>query len=482
MLMIGPIDCAIMLLHGGASLETAKILDNYKQAYEELKLILDLSFDQITIADGNAIFTKVSKSCEPYFGVSEKELIGVSAFELEKNGVFDVSVTAEVLRKGKQITLIQKTGAGKTLMVTGIPIFDEDRNITKIINISKDITENQLLSDQFEELKSKLQWFQKELHKRQTLSELTPFYKSVHMEKTMSLIDHISDLDTTVLLLGETGTGKGYLARVIHDCSLRKEEPFVTINCGAIPENLLESELFGYEAGAFSGASKGGKKGLFEIAGKGTIFLDEIGDMPLSLQVKLLHVLDGKAVFRVGGEKAIPIQGRIIVATNKDLKTSVEKGEFRRDLYYRLNIVPITIAPLRERKEDVPGLIRIFLDRFNKEHCAGKCISESGYKALLNYDYPGNIRELENIIERLVITTLEDVIDDSHVAEITGSQKLNPFLAEEIMPIRKAVENLERHILQSAMEKYQTTRKVAEVLEIDQSTVVKKLQKLKIKY
>ncbi|WMM24106.1 sigma 54-interacting transcriptional regulator [Tissierella sp. MB52-C2] len=458
-----------------------ELLEFYKQAYEELKLLMDISYDQITIADGNGVFTRVSKSCEPYFGVQEKGLIGISAFELEKQGVFDTSVTAEVIRKGKKVTLIQKTGANKILMVTGIPILDENKNIVKIINISRDITENQNLGLELKEVQSKLQWFQKELNKRQGIDSSDVSYKSPSMRKIMDLILHIADLDATVLLLGETGVGKGYISRVIHESSTRKDEPFVPINCGAIPENLLESELFGYESGAFSGANKGGKKGLFEIAGKGTIFLDEIGDMSMKLQVKLLHALEEKQVFRVGGEKPIKIEGRLIAATNKDLKKLISEGKFREDLYYRLNVVPVTIPPLRERKEDIPGLIKKMLDKYNKEHNTEKYISQGAYNILINYDYRGNIRELGNIVERLVITTLGNIIEDTNVKEIIDIPQEQNY-TDEIIPLKLAVEDLERKILISAFDKYKTTRKVAEVLKIDQSTVVKKAKKLKIKY
>ncbi len=461
------------------------MLTYYRQAYDELKLILDMSFDQITIADGEGVFTKVSKSCEMYFGVSEDKLVGYSAFELENNGVFDISVTAEVVRKGKKVTLIQRTGADKTLMVTGIPMFNEEGKIIKIINISKDITESQMLGQELKDTQSQLQWFQNELNKREAIHNSKISYKSVVMNKIMVLVRHNCDLDATVLFVGETGSGKGYVARLIHESSIRKEEPFIPINCGAIPENLLESELFGYDSGAFTGAVKGGKKGLFEIAGKGTIFLDEVGDMPMNLQVKLLHVLDEKKVFRVGGEKPIKVEGRVIAATNKDLKKLIQEGKFREDLYYRLNVVPINIPALRERKEDILILIKMFLNENNKEHRTNKIISEAGYNVLTNYDYPGNIRELGNMIERLVITTRGDIIEALQVKEIiepTESCRKSNFSTDEIIPIKQAVENLEKEILQSAFIKYKTTRKVAEILEIDQSTVVKKTKKLKIKY
>lgn len=458
------------------------LLEYYKQAYEELNLILDLSFDQITIADGDGVFTRISKSCMDFFGVEEDEIVGTSAFQLEKQGVFDISATAEVVRRNKEVTLIQETAANKTLMVTGIPIFNKDGKRTKIINISKDLTENQKLSKELKKAKHELKWFHNEFNKRQGIYDVEIIEKDPAMRKIMSLIYHISDSDATVLLLGETGVGKGYIAKVIHESSTRKDKPFISINCGAIPENLLESELFGYEDGAFTGAIKGGKKGLFEIAGEGTIFLDEIGDMPLDLQVKLLHVLDEKKIFRVGGEKPIKVDGRIIAATNKDLKRLINKGKFREDLYYRLNVIPINIPPLRERREDIPAFINKFLKKYNKEHGTNKIISQSGYNVLMSYDYPGNIRELQNIVERLVITIPEDIIEGE---QIRGA--INPHIKVynehvEIMPLKKAVEQLEREILTSALTKYKTTRKAADVLGIDQSTVVKKAKRLGIRH
>src|SRR6056297_2974918 len=456
-------------------------IEYYKQAYEELKLIMDLSFDQITIADGNGIFTKVSKSCEVSFGIREKDLIGESAFKLEKDGVFDTSVTAEVLRKGKKMTIIQKTAANKKLMVTGIPIFDDERNIIKIINISKDVTQNEKLNEELEEVRNELQWFHKELNKRQGLYKEDIIYKSKEMNKIMEMITHISDLEATVLLLGESGVGKGFIAKRIHENSIRKNQSFVKINCGAIPKNLVESVLFGYEKRVFTGAGKSGKKGLFELAREGTIFLDEIGDIPLNLQVKILHVLDTKQIFRVGGEKPIEVSGRIIAATNKNLEKLVNEGQFREDLYYRLNVIPIKIPSLRERKDDIPFMAKKFLAKFNKKYGTSKELDQSGFYALTKYNYPGNIRELQNIIERLVISVQNEKIEDSDIFSIIDINSTLKINDDEIIPIKEAVRNLEKDLLTKAFKKFKTNRRVAEALKIDQSTVVKKSKKLKIK-
>jgi PAS domain S-box-containing protein len=462
-------------------MDDKSMLAYYKQAYEELEVLLDNCFDQITIANEKGIFTKVSKSCEKNFGLSENKIVGSSAFDLEEEGIFNTSITVEVLRKGTKTTLIQKTAANKILMVTGFPMFDKDGNIVSIINISRDITETERLKTELESIHSELQWVRDECNRREKLRENKISCKSSSMAKVLNLVNHIANSDATILLLGETGVGKGYMAKTIHNISTREKEPFISINCGAIPENLLESELFGYESGAFTGASKGGKKGLFEIAGNGTIFLDEIGDMPLNLQVKLLHVMDSKEIYRVAASKPIKVHARIIAATNKDLKKMILEGKFREDLYYRLNVVPITIPPLRDRKEDIPNLIKTFLEQYNDEYKTDKTISSTGCNMLINYDYKGNIRELENIIERLVITTTDSVIDENHILGVIDPINRRTYEIDEIIPIKEAVENLEKSILTEAFRRYKTTRKVAEVLNIDQSTVVKKAKKLNVK-
>lgn len=457
---------------------TKNQLETYRQAFEELNSILEVSFEGITIANGKGIFTKINKSFEKIFNVTQSDVIGRSAFSLEKEGFFDKSVTCEVLNKKKRVTIIQKTANNRILLVTGIPIFNNKKEIERIINISKDITETEKLAKDLKNLQIEHEWLKQELLKRTSIDRDKIAYESPAMKKIIDLIHHVSNMDATVLLLGETGVGKGFMANMIHRNSKRKDMPFITINCGAIPENLLESELFGYEKGSFTGASRDGKKGLFEIADNGTIFLDEIGDMPLSLQVKLLHVLDERKVRRIGGFTSFEVNARVIAATNKDLKDLVKKGEFREDLFYRLNVIPITIPALRDRKEDLLFLIKTFLKKTNNKYELKKIISEEALKALYNYHYPGNIRELQNLIERLVINTIGDTIEGTKVLEV-----IEPFLSQstqDIMPLKEAVEQVERSLLLAAFQKYKTTRKVADALKIDQSTVVKKAKKLNL--
>lgn len=454
-------------------------LTYYKQTYAELKLIMDTTFDQITVTDEKGVLRKVSKSCEKIFGMPEDKIIGRDVYSLSEKGVFRPSITAEVLKSKKKLTIVQETASGRRLLVTGIPVFNEKGKLTSVVNISKDITEHERLQKQLQETEEVLEWYRDEIKRCQIKNKEFVVGNSNSMKKIIDLIEHISSMDTTIMLLGETGVGKSFIAKTIHEMSRRRELPFVQINCGAIPENLIESELFGYEEGAFTGANRKGKKGLLEAAGGGTVFLDEIAELPMRLQVKLLHVLQEKQTYKIGGTKPVDIEARIISATNKDLINLVKEGKFREDLYYRLNIVPIYIPSLRERKEDIPVFINYFLLKSNQKYRLTKKISSKGYKVLSSYGWPGNIRELENTIERLVVVSGKDTIEDNDIFEIFTHipkyiEELNEFI-----PLKVAVEEFEKQILLKAIEKYKTTRKVAEVLKIDQSTVVKKIKKIR---
>jgi len=457
-----------------------KELNYYKQTYEELELIMDATFDQITITDGKGVLLKVSNNCKEIFGVSENEMLGKTVYSLSKKGVFSPSITAEVLKRKDKTTIIQETASGKRLLVTGAPVLNDQGEITKVVNISKDITEFERVKKQLEETEYLLEWYRDEIKRNEVKDKDIVVGNSNIMKSILELIDHICNMDTTVILLGETGVGKSFIAKTIHKMGKMRTQPFVQINCGAIPENLIESELFGYVEGAFTGAVKKGKKGLLEAAGKGTIFLDEIGELPVQMQVKLLHVLQERQAYRIGGTEPFDIKARIISATNKDLKELIKEGKFREDLYYRLNIVPIYIPALRERREDIPIFLNYFLAKFNQKYNLSKQISLNAYKTLSAYNWPGNIRELENTVERLVVTSNKGVIEESHISETIANLPKFVYDIDESMSLKMATEEFEKQILLKSMEKYKTTRKVAEVLKIDQSTVVKKMKKLRL--
>ncbi|MDX9888904.1 MAG: sigma 54-interacting transcriptional regulator [Anaerovoracaceae bacterium] len=443
---------------------------------EELTAVLDSIKDAIFIDDKNGITLWCNKTCEALYNIKKEDVIGISAGELEKQGVFTPSVTVRVLEQQEEVSLIHENKIGKHLLSTGIPIFSEDGTITQIITTSRDITEINHLQKELERVQRKLNT----LNAPQKYGDEEIVAASQAMYNVLLLAKRLADVDSTVLITGESGVGKGLIARYLHKNGPRKDKPMVTVNCGAIPENLIESELFGYERGAFTGSRVEGKVGLFEEAEGGTIFLDEISELPLNLQVKLLQVIQEREFKKVGGVKGIPVDVRIISATNQELRNLVEEGAFREDLYYRLNVVPINVPPLRERTEDILPLIHSALYKLNEKIGEDKIISSEALAILLTYQWPGNAREVENIIERLVITTKDGVV---------MPENLPPYLLEashqnKNQRVGKTLqENLditEKEILVEAMKNYSTTRAMAKALGVSQPTVVRKIAKHKL--
>lgn len=307
---------------------------------------------------------------------------------------------------------------------------------------------------------------------------------SQFMKDLKKMVKQLATVDCTVLLMGESGTGKEVVVTAIHEYG-KKSGPIVKVNCGAIPENLLESELFGYEQGAFTGAKTSGKAGKFEEAHNGTLFLDEIGEMPLHLQVKLLRVLQEKEVIRVGGSKTTQVNARILAATNKDLHSMVEQGKFREDLFYRLNVVPITIPPLRERKEDIMPLILHFKTKYQTKYQTRRNCSSEVVRLFLAYDWPGNVREMENLLERLIVLLdpAEEITPQiliKNFLSITRQQLEKDVAVNKLITIKEATEIIERELINMALTKYKTLKEVADVLGVDQSTICRKLKQLNI--
>jgi TyrR family helix-turn-helix protein len=296
------------------------------------------------------------------------------------------------------------------------------------------------------------------------------------MRELLDTVIRVAQVDSTVLITGESGTGKELVAEIIHNNSARKDKPFIKVNCGAIPENLLESELFGYEAGAFTGANKGGKPGYFELADGGTILLDEIGDLQYSLQVKILRFLQDREISRLGGGGPVKVDVRILAATNRNLLDMIQKKQFREDLYYRLNVVPINVPPLRDRKEDIPGLVYHFIQMFNRKYQMAKRISPEVISCFMKYEWPGNVRELENIIERLVVVTSSDLIDIDNLPMYIGMHNLAAprVIVTGILPMQEAIESLEKQLIEKAYSQFRTTRQMAAELKVNASTIVRK--------
>lgn len=300
-----------------------------------------------------------------------------------------------------------------------------------------------------------------------------------HSEKFRNILSfskRVATSSSTILIQGESGTGKGVLANYIHNVSHRKNESFLTINCAAIPEELLESELFGYVKGAFTGANPSGKMGLLETANNGTVFLDEIGDISLSLQAKLLPAIQDKEFIPVGGNKKRKVNIRIIAATNRDLSKLVESGEFREDLYYRLHVIDITIPPLRERKEDIAPLTHHLLQKFNQEYETNKIISDECLNVLSDYSWPGNIRQLESLIERLVITS-DTIIDVADLPETFHHNNQLNSQFKEPKTMDEAIDTTRKHMIRKSFKKYKSTRKVVEDLQVSQTTASRLIRK-----
>jgi PAS domain S-box-containing protein len=459
--------------------EVTKELDSYKNLSLDLKAIFDTSYDVIYVSDGQGITLRVSSACERLWGLREQELVGKSVYKLEREGVFKPSVTRMVLEKREKVSLIQTTKTGRRLMVVGTPIKDNEDRIIRVVNASRDITKVSKLQSELEEMKQLTEGYRQELMDLRTKNEFEKqiVSQSEKMKKVVTFSRKIAQVDSTVLLLGETGVGKEIIASFIHKSSSRERNPFIMINCGAIPEALLESELFGYEQGVE--ASKEGKLGLFEMANEGTLFLDEIGEMPLGLQVKLLRVLQERETIRIGGTQPIKVNVRVIAATHRHLGEEVKAGRFREDLYYLLNIILISIAPLRERREDIIPLILYFTEQLNKKYGMDKRFNPQLLKKLQGYNWPGNVRELQNIIERLIVTTDGAWIDPEELPEhiITSLTDQKSIQVNKIMPLNDAINLLEKELLEMTQKKYGSTTKMAEVLGVNQSTVSRKLQR-----
>lgn len=464
--------------------ELAMELDYVKGLNKDLNAILSTVYDEILVVDSEGRLLRYSDNkMSDFWDGDMNELIGKNLVELEEKGLFKPSVTRLVLERKKKVSVIQETEQGKKVLAVGTPVFDEQGNLDRIVIASRDITETTKLKSELKQARRLSEQYKKELvdlKKREMLNR-NIIYCSPKIERIMKDIEKVAQFSSTVLLTGESGVGKEVFAKVIHQLGPRSNKPFLKINCGAIPENLLESELFGYEKGAFTGADPKGKIGYFRQADKGVLFLDEIAEMPLSLQVKLLRVLQEREVIPVGGIQPIPVDVQIVAATNKNLEQLVEKGLFREDLYYRLNVIPIHIPPLRERPEDIPPLAYYFLQKLNETHNTNIQLAPDALNLLEVYPWPGNVRELQNVIERAVVTVDDDLIVADQIYRLLQWKKLNtkskPIITN-IMPLQEALEEVEEQLILLAMEKYKTTTMAAKMLGISQSSVSRKYQKI----
>lgn len=418
------------------------------------------SYDEIFIVGRDGDVIMASPSFKSLFGVNAREIVGENVYELEAKNILTPSFTGKVLQTKEKQTHIQETALGRKIVVSAYPIIDGNGDLAGAISFSRDITELEFLRKTNEQIDSTIKLYEKEIARMKGLRGAA-FPLGEKMKKVMDVVEKVSDLDVPVLLEGESGVGKNYVAHMIHEKSGRAGEPFIEVNCGAIPENLIESELFGYEEGAFTGAKKGGKGGYFEAAKEGTLFLDEIAELPLNLQVKLLSVLQNYRIQRVGGQGTIDIKCRIICATNQHIEELVEEKKFREDLYYRINVIKIYIPPLRERREEIVPLATELVRELNEKYQMDKHFSAGMLSWLKRQEWSGNIRELRNFIERTLITANEDIIDMEEM-ELTG-------YPEEDLTLDQYMEMVEGEFIRRMYKKYPSSTKLAEKLGISQS-------------
>ncbi len=449
--------------------------------------VIDSSYDGIFLTDGDGDILYCNEAFLKISGLRRDAVQGRKIGDLIAAGEIPDACSLDVIRTHKPTTKVIDYPRGVSALVTSIPVFGEDgrlqrvfsnvRNIAELVSIREQLKTGTDLDEEYR----RLLWQAERPGRENNFIVVSPV-----MDKIFRQAVRVAQVSSPVLIQGESGVGKDVLARFIHDNGeAAAKKPFVQINCSAIPETLLESELFGYEAGAFTGASKKGKIGLIEVADNGTLFLDEIGEMPLPLQVKLLDVLQTNKMYRLGGTKTVETKARIIAATNTDLEKMIAEGRFRRDLYYRLNVIPIHIPALRERREDLVPLILHFLEQNNRKYNMKRKISPRVIDILTNYGWPGNVRELRNIIEHMVVLAEGDVIDEKCVPPNLVREAGKQIYIEtpnyfSSFNLREISDSVEKAVIGKALAAFGSMRNTAAHLGIDLSTLVRKKRKYKL--
>ncbi len=445
----------------------------------DYRRVLDSLLDGVYVTDSAAVTRYVNPAYCKHMGITPDRVLGRSVTELAQTGdLFHKSVSPDVIQLGRNVTgtgIVQgENGRARPTYVTGVPIFDA---AGRVENVAVSVYDTDAL-----------------------MYRVTEFRRTVHLEKAVKIVDRADEsgvsvmvgeapaiqeirrtiaraapTDATILITGESGVGKEVIADRIYSASGRQGKPFVKVNCTAIPANLLESELFGYEKGAFTGALGRGKAGLFELANSGTILLDEIGDLPYEMQTKLLRVLQQKEVLRLGGAKPISLDVRVIAATNADLRKKMQEGAFREDLYYRLSTIPIHVPPLRERPEDIAKLVKHYFFEYCTRYAHTITVPDETMAVFQSYAWPGNVRELQNVIEYMVICCEGNVLQPSVLADYLGLDSQSAGLPPA--SLKAALDDYERSLIQRALEECGGVRKAAHALGVDPSTVSRKAKK-----
>lgn len=448
---------------------------------QELTAIINSSSDGLFVCRADGTVIRVNPASERLHSIRAEDIVGRNLQDLVEEGFVERSATLEAIRSGKQCSVLQQH-EGRKLLSTGTPVFDKQgelvlavttvRDVTEMDRLQRQLEEQGILAGQFREQMLNMQ--QEQLESKQVIA------RSPSMTTVLGQAIRVGGAESTVLILGESGSGKGVIVDLIHGNSRRADGPLVKLNCGAIPETLIESELFGYEKGAFTGA-EGSKPGYFEMADGGTLFLDEVAELPASSQVKLLRFLEDGSITRLGGTVPRKVNVRVLAATHRDLPQMVEEGTFRLDLFYRLNVIPVTVPPLRERHDCILPLLRHYVDHFAEKSGVRRRLSRAAVDALIDYPFPGNVRELMNLCERLVVmsdTEMIGLVDlPPSVLEQTDAQNLMPVHWHAGVGLNQIVAEVEREVLSAAQERYASQAEIAEALGVNQSTIARKLKR-----
>lgn len=465
--------------------------DDSKELNEQFKAIIDASFDGLWICDHQANVIKISKAFERKSGMKAEAFVGRNMRDLVAEGYFDTSVTLDVLKTRQMVTKVQITWDGRHILTTGNPVFDDNGDIVMVVCNDRDLGHLEKLRDEIMSKTAISTRFQDQLidHHVAEIVKDDIVYRSASMRHLIEKAIMAAKVSSNILVTGPSGSGKEKIAELIHHSSSRSQRPLIRVNCGAIPENLFESEFFGYGPGAFTGARKEGKAGLVELAHQSTLFLDEVAEIPTMVQVKLLRFLDDGTFFRVGSTKGRRLDVRVVAATNRDLEGMVAQGSFREDLFYRLRVIPLEIAPLNQRQEDIPALVNHFIAYFGRKFDRPVTLSMEAMDALLTYAFPGNVRELIHLCEQIVVMAASEVvrladlpgyIRSAAPSEESSAQPYAQAAAESTRrnwDLKKEVRDFEQRLFKEALQIFPNQKTLASALGIDPATVTRKLQK-----
>ncbi|MCG8564141.1 MAG: sigma 54-interacting transcriptional regulator [Desulfobacterales bacterium] len=464
--------------------DVAQQTEKLKATNLQLETILNTSSDSIWVCNGQGIILSINKAAENMLSIKAGDLIGKNIDAFEQKGLFDRSVTRQVLEGRRALSIMQTVPKlKKKLLVTGTPVFDDRGDIALVIVNERDLTYLNELRDKLQEAEKTNHRYREELtglHLRE-LEGQDIIAKSKEMRQVLSTAIKLAKTKVSpILITGESGTGKGFVVKFIHSQTHKRDKPFVQINCAAIPEALLETELFGYEKGAFTGAREQGKMGLFEMAKGGTLFLDELGEMSLSVQAKLLKCIEDREIMHIGGLTPIPIDCTVIAATNQNLARRVKQKKFRQDLFFRLNTFTLRLPPLRRRPEDILEMMISFLKKYNADFGLNQSLSPGCLRKIQSLPLLGNVRELKNLIKKAVVmgeeSILEELEDDAGITRTLPFCKGGPPEIPNTTLLKDNVIAYERQLIRQALKEHKTTRALARHLGLSQSGIVKKLK------